>query len=117
MEIRLTEAIVLAGGLGSRLATVVGDVPKPMAPINKRPFLDILLSNLSRKGFKSIILSVGYMAEKIQDYFGDSKYGLDITYHKELKPLGTGGAIKSSLEMAFNESVFVLNFTRMFKIG
>jgi D-glycero-alpha-D-manno-heptose 1-phosphate guanylyltransferase len=59
------EAIVLAGGLGTRLREVVQDVPKPMAPVAEKPFLEILLSSLSSKGFSRIVLSLGFMADKI----------------------------------------------------
>ena len=59
------EAIVLAGGFGTRLRDVVSDVPKPMAPIGDKPFLHILLSRLAQKGFKHVILAIGYLAEKI----------------------------------------------------
>jgi len=65
------EAIVLAGGLGTRLRDFVSDMPKPMAPIGDRPFLQILLYRLEQRGFTHIILAVGYLAEKIIDYFGD----------------------------------------------
>ena len=70
----MIESIVLAGGLGTRLRSAVSDVPKPMAPINGRPFLDLLLFNLSQKGIKRVILSVGYMSQVIQDYFGKEKW-------------------------------------------
>lgn len=105
----MKEAIVLAGGLGTRLKEVVADVPKPMAPINGRPFLDILLYNLSKKGIHKVVLSVGYMADVIQDYFGSTKYGLEIIYNTEKVPLGTGGGIYSSLKICTSEAVLILN--------
>lgn len=105
----MTQAIVLAGGFGTRLREVVSEVPKPMAPIGNRPFLDILLSSLSSRGVTTVILSVGYMADVIRNYFGDQKYGMEILYQFENEPLGTGGAIRASLERCSEESVFVLN--------
>ena len=65
----MNEAIILAGGLGTRLKNHVPNIPKPMAPVNGRPFLDILIKNLSNQGITKVILSVGYMAEFIQEYF------------------------------------------------
>ena len=67
------EAIILAGGFGTRLKSVINDCPKPMAPINGRPFLEILLKNLSNKGFKRVILSLHYQSEKIRNHFGMSR--------------------------------------------
>ena len=105
----MNEAIILAGGFGTRLKEHVPNIPKPMAPINGRPFLDILLSNLSNQGITKVILSVGYLADYIQGYFGNTKYNIDISYNIERSPLGTGGAIFSSLQLCKNDYVFVLN--------
>lgn len=80
-----------------------------MAPIGNRPFLDILLSSLSLRGVTTVVLSVGYMAEVIQSYFGDQRYEMEILYQVETEPLGTGGAIRAGLELCTDESVFVLN--------
>lgn len=85
------EAIVLAGGFGMRLRQVVADVPKPMAPVAGRPFLEILLKSLSQKGLSRVVLSLGCMAEKISDHFGTRFSGMDIAYVVEDTPLGTGG--------------------------
>lgn len=103
------EAIVLAGGMGTRLRQVVADVPKPMALIAGRPFLEIVLEALARKGFSRVILSLGYMAEKISGHFGAQFAGLDITYVVEERPLGTGGAIRLALEACTQDHVFVFN--------
>tara|TARA_B100002019_G_C21244237_1_gene587390 strand:+ start:441 stop:1145 length:705 start_codon:yes stop_codon:yes gene_type:complete len=105
----MNEAIILAGGLGTRLSKHVPNIPKPMAPINGKPFLDILIKNLSNHGFTKVILSVGHMAESIQNYFGNKIHNVDISYNVEKKPLGTGGAIFSSLKQCNSEYVFVLN--------
>lgn len=103
------EAIVLAGGLGTRLRDFVSDMPKPMAPIGDRPFLQILLSRLEQRGFTHIILAVGYLAEKIIDYFGDNFAGMNISYVIENEPLGTGGAVRLALTKVKHDHVFVLN--------
>ncbi len=105
----MMEAIVLAGGLGTRLRQVVPDVPKPMAPVAGRPFLEILLSTLARKGFKRIVLSLGYMSEKIIAHFGGSYLGMELVYEVESQPLGTGGAIRTALARCMADHVFVFN--------
>ena len=73
----ITTAIILAGGFGTRLQSVVNDLPKPMAPINGEPFLNYQLNYLKHYGIKNVILSVGYLAEKIKAYYGSnsSRYG------------------------------------------
>lgn len=103
------EAIVLAGGFGTRLRQVVTDVPKPMVPIAGRPFLEILLGLLARKGFARAVLSLGFMAEKISDHFGVRFAGMDITYVVEETPLGTGGATRLAATACTQDHVFVFN--------
>jgi len=103
------DAIILAGGFGTRLQSVVSDVPKPMAPINGRPFLEILLKSLEKKGVKRVVLSVGYKAEIIMNYFGNSYGDIELVYEVEDAPLGTGGAIKAALTKCNTEKVLVVN--------
>lgn len=103
------EAIVLAGGFGTRLRQVVADVPKPMAPIAGRPFLEILLGLLAKKGFSRVILSLGFTAEKISDHFGPRFAGLDLAYVVEDTPLGTGGATRLAAAACTQDHVFVFN--------
>lgn len=103
------EAIILAGGLGTRLREAVPDLPKPMAPVNGKPFLEYVIRNLKKNGFSRIILSVGYMAEKIQNYFGDEYEGVELVYSSEDQPLGTGGAIKKAMKYCLSDHVHVLN--------
>ena len=107
----MREAIILAGGLGTRLKAYIPNVPKPMANINEEPFLDLLIRNLSNNGFKRIILCVGYQSEKIISYFGNEKYSTEIIYslENEQKLLGTGGAIKKALNLSISEKSFVFN--------
>lgn len=112
------KAIILAGGKGTRLRTVVNDRPKPMAIVNGKPFLEYLIINLKRKGIKDIILSVGFMYENIKEFFGDGKnMGVKITYSVESTALGTGGAIINCKELLDSgEDVIVLNGDTYFDI-
>lgn len=109
------QAIVLAGGLGTRLRSVVQDLPKPMAPINGKPFLAFVLEYLKKQGIAEIILSVSYKYELIQEYFKDEFYGMKLHYNIEKELLGTGGAIKDALKFVKNE-VYVLNGDTLFDI-
>lgn len=103
------EAIILAGGLGTRLRHLVPDLPKPMAPIAGRPFLEILLASLAHKGFHRIVLSLGFMAEKVVGHFGDQFCGVELVYEIETHPLGTGGAIQRALRRCLEDHIYVLN--------
>jgi len=92
-------AIILAGGLGTRLRPLTDTVPKPLIPIGDKPLLQHIIENLKKYGVKNIILSVGYKAELIEEYFKDGSWlGLKISYSPESLPLGTGGAIKQAAE-------------------
>lgn len=103
------EAIVLAGGLGTRLRSRINGIPKPMAPVAGRPFLEILLNRLAEAGCGRTLLSVGYLGDVISDHFGASWKGMPVAYVTEDSPLGTGGAIRRALEQAEETSVFVFN--------
>jgi D-glycero-alpha-D-manno-heptose 1-phosphate guanylyltransferase len=107
-----TDAIrgfVICGGLGTRLRSIVADLPKSMALISGTPFLRLLLDRLKSQGINDVILGTGYMAEKIESYFqsGD-KFGMCIRYSREHEPLGTGGALKLA-EPLISDPVLVLN--------
>ena len=110
------EAIILAGGFGTRLSTVVFDVPKPMAPINDRPFLEYLLEDLNEKGINRVILAVGYKKEIIKSHFKKKYKNIDIIYSNEDIPLGTGGAIKKALTLAEDENIFIINGDTFFDV-
>ena len=103
------EAIVLVGGLGTRLRPLVSDVPKPLAPIAGRPFLAWLLERLHDHGIRRTILAAGYLADKVQDAFGAEWNGMRIDYSIEREPLGTGGAIAQALHLRSADAVHVLN--------
>lgn len=112
------EAIILAGGFGTRLQHIVSDVPKPMAPMDdaQTPFLSVLLDKLLLYGFRKIVLSTGYMHDKIEGYFGDDYRGVQLIYSEEKTPLLTGGAIKKALALCEEENVFVLNGDTYFDV-
>jgi D-glycero-alpha-D-manno-heptose 1-phosphate guanylyltransferase len=103
------EAVILAGGYGTRLRQVVADVPKPMAPISGRPFLEIQLEMLDRKGVGHAVLAVGYLGHMIIEHFGDRFGNLELSYTTESSPLGTGGAMQRALQHCRSDRVFVLN--------
>ena len=105
----MREAIILAGGLGTRLQKEIPGLPKSMAPINNKPFLEILLGSLSDKGFTRVILSLGYMSKIIFDHFGKSFKELELAYVFEDQPLGTGGGIRLAMEQCASDHVFVMN--------
>lgn len=102
------EAIVLAGGLGTRLRAVVPDLPKPMAPVGGRPFLERLLDYWIGQGVTRFILSVGYLHEKITAHFGASFHGAAIHYAVEDRPLGTGGGLLLARESLAGAGPFLV---------
>ena len=112
----ITTAIILAGGFGTRLQTVVNDVPKPMAPVNGQPFLNYQLRYLKHYGIKKIILSTGYLADAIHSYYGNEWEGLAILYSHEDTPLGTGGGIRLAMEKSTEETNLVLNGDSFFDV-
>lgn len=112
----INEAIVLAGGFGTRLKPVVGDVPKPMAAINGKPFLEYQFDFLKRYQLERIVLSVGYRADMITDHFKDNYRGMEIKYAVEEEPLGTGGGVVNAFKMIKSEAAFVLNGDSIFDI-
>lgn len=113
----IEEAIVLAGGLGTRLRDVVKDVPKPMAPIRGKPFLGYLLEGLAGHGIRRAVLSVGYRNEAIIEHFGNKYNGMEVAYAVEPSPLGTGGGIALALPLTQGEDVLVFNGDTHFEIN
>ena len=103
------DVLILAGGLGTRLRSVVPELPKAMAPIGGRPFLAHLLEQLKEQGFQHMCLAVGYQSRVIKDYFQDgTELGVHLTYSEEKHPLGTGGGMKKASEL-LPEEFLVLN--------
>lgn len=105
----MSEAVILAGGFGTRLRDTVPDVPKSMAPIAGKPFIDLLLTMLSHKGFERIIMSVGHKAREIVNHLGNRFAGMELTYEIEPSPLGTGGAVRRALASCEGDHAFVFN--------
>ncbi|MBQ9418498.1 MAG: nucleotidyltransferase family protein [Bacteroidales bacterium] len=110
------EAIVLAGGFGTRLRPAVEGVPKPMAPVGGRPFLGYLLDELLRGGYRHVVLATGYLHEQVEAYFGCAYHSLKIDYAVEHTPLGTGGAMRNALEHCCEDAITVLNGDTLFRI-
>lgn len=110
------EAIILAGGFGTRLNHIVSDVPKAMAPVNNKPFLVYLLDYLHDHQIKKVVLAVGYKSDHIKNYFKNSYKGLKIIYSDEDSPLGTGGAIKKALSKCKTENIFIFNGDTYFDV-
>jgi D-glycero-alpha-D-manno-heptose 1-phosphate guanylyltransferase len=108
-------AIVLAGGLGTRLRSVISDMPKPMAPVCDKPFLHFIFQYMQKQAITDVILSVGYKAEMIKDFFGESYAGINIRYAVEEEPLGTGGGIRQAMAMIESDA-FVLNGDTFFDV-
>lgn len=113
----LKEAIILAGGFGTRLQSVVSDVPKPMAPVNGEPFLNYVFSYLKYYGIQSVVLSTGYLANKISSYYQNDYSSIGIQYTKEETPLGTGGGIRLAMEKCKSKDVLVLNGDSFFDVN
>lgn len=105
----LKEAIILAGGLGTRLRPVVNELPKCMAPVAGKPFLHYVLNYLKKEGISTYILSVGYKSQDIINYINEYHDTLNVKYSLEDTPLGTGGAIKQACGITSNKEVLVVN--------
>jgi D-glycero-alpha-D-manno-heptose 1-phosphate guanylyltransferase len=110
------EAIILTGGFGTRLRTVVSDLPKPMAPVNGKPFLWYIMKWLRQYPVDKIIMAAGYMSRSLVEYFGYSFLDMPVDYMVEEQPLGTGGAMKYALGKARAKSILVINGDTYFPI-
>lgn len=111
------QAVLLAGGLGTRLKSVVSDRPKPMALADGKPFLEYVLKELKRNGITDVIFAVGYKGSMVEQYFGDgSGFGIRVLYSYEEEPLGTAGAIKNAEKLIDNDQFFVLNADTMYRL-
>src|SRR5271157_925044 len=103
------DAILLCGGAGLRLRSVIGNAPKGMADVAGRPFLELLLRQLRRHGFERAILAVGYQKDMIYSHFGERAFGLYLAYSVESRPLGTGGALRNAADLIESENVLIMN--------
>jgi D-glycero-alpha-D-manno-heptose 1-phosphate guanylyltransferase len=103
------EAIILAGGFGTRLKHVLGDVPKPLAPVAGRPFLAWLLDALAAQGMRRAILATGYRGDQVAEALGTRWHGMALAYSREPDPRGTGGAIALAATLLQGDACFALN--------
>jgi len=114
------KTVIMAGGKGTRIASIAGDIPKPMIPVCGKPILEHQINCLKQNGLSEIIIGVGHLGSSIKDYFGDgSRFGCSITYHTETEPLGTAGAlykmegISGDFMLLNGDVIFDMDFSRM----
>jgi D-glycero-alpha-D-manno-heptose 1-phosphate guanylyltransferase len=112
----MKEAIVLAGGFGSRLKELTKDIPKCMLLINEKPFLFYIITYLKNNGINRIILSLGFKSEIVIDYIKQNNFGVEFIYIIEDQPLGTGGALKLALSKSINKNTLIVNGDSLFTI-
>lgn len=112
----IKEAIILAGGLGTRLRSVMSDVPKCMAPVAGKPFLHYVLDFLQNSGVQHFVISVGYLHEMIEEYLFKNYGQLNYTLSLEKEPLGTGGAIRLASDKCSEKNVLICNGDTLYKI-
>lgn len=111
------KTVIMAGGRGSRISELFPDIPKPLIPIQNVPVLERELISLKSQGFEDIIITVSYMGEKIEEYFGDgTKWGVRITYFEEKVPLGNAGALFKMRDILGNEPFLLLNADAVFDV-
>lgn len=113
----MKELIILAGGLGTRLRPTVKDLPKSMAPVSGRPFIDYIIQHFLSEGIERFIFALGFEATPIKDYLQQHYPQLDMVFSVESEPLGTGGAIKLACQYANEAHVAVTNGDTLFKIN
>ena len=114
---KMRQAVILVGGLGTRLGHLTRDTPKPLLQVGSRPFLEYVIWNLRRFGVTRIVFAAGYLADRIEQHFGDGQdHGVEITYCREPVPLGTGGALRNCLPF-LDDQFFVLNGDTLFDIN
>jgi len=113
----ISEAIILAGGLGTRLRSAVPDLPKCMAPVNGHPFLKYVIDHLERQGINHFVFALGYKHEEIIAYLEKDFHSLLFKVSLEDEPLGTGGAIYKACKVAKEKSVLVVNGDTLFKVN
>jgi D-glycero-alpha-D-manno-heptose 1-phosphate guanylyltransferase len=111
------EAIILAGGLGTRLRSVVSDLPKCMAPVAGKPFLHYIIEQLQKQVIEKFIFAIGYKSEAIEEWLKKELSTLHYQLSIETEPLGTGGAIKQACEIATEKNVLIVNGDTLFNIN
>jgi len=110
------KALLLAGGKGSRLKPITHEIPKPLVPLHGKPIIEHTFDLLKKYGIKDIIVSIGHMGDKIRQHFGDGKrFGVNITYIEEKKPLGTAGPLRLAKHL-LNETFIMCNADNLWNI-
>ena len=116
------KAVIMAGGKGTRIASVRSDIPKPMIPVLGKPILEWQIECLKKNGITDILIGIGHLGHFIRDYFGDGKkFGVDISYYEEKEPLGTAGFLfkAQGLDQDFlllcGDTIFDIYFSRFIK--
>jgi D-glycero-alpha-D-manno-heptose 1-phosphate guanylyltransferase len=112
----IKEAIILAGGLGTRLRSTVPDLPKCLAPVAGKPFLFYVIDHFQKQGIQKFIFAVGYKQEMIHDYLQSAQLGIDWVLSAEAQPLGTGGAVKLAVDKCVSDHALIINGDTLFKI-
>lgn len=111
------KAIILCGGLGTRLGALTKDMPKPLLNVAGRPFISYVLDRLAKAGVNGFVLAAGFQWSKLHDYIGDEWSGIPVQYSVETEPLGTGGAIKKALSNMGVHETIVVNGDTLFDIN
>jgi D-glycero-alpha-D-manno-heptose 1-phosphate guanylyltransferase len=109
LDTRTVNVVILTGGKGTRLRSVLSDKPKVLAEVNSRPFLTYILDQLIKFDFREVVFCSGYMADAIGSYFGSHYKQLNIEYSREETPLGTGGALRHALPKLSSSILLVMN--------
>ena len=112
----MKEAVILAGGLGTRLRNITHGIPKSMAPVNGRPFLEYVLAYLDREKIERVVVAAGYRHEQVKAGTGNRFRNIEVVYSVEDEPLGTGGAIRKALTHIESDSCLVLNGDTLFNV-
>src|SRR5436190_1505274 len=108
-DLNKIDVAILCGGLGKRLRPTIGESPKVMAQVNGQPFLDLVLDYLYGQGSRRVILLTGYKAEVIEQYYRQNSRQLTIEFSREMKPLGTGGALKQAQGLIKSDPFILMN--------
>ncbi len=110
------QAIILAGGLGTRLKSVLADKPKVLSPVANRPFLDYVIHFLQQQGVTDFIFSLGYLSNQVLNFLQEQYPKLSYQYTIETTPLGTGGGIKKAIELCTDEDILIVNADTFFEV-
>jgi NDP-sugar pyrophosphorylase family protein len=115
------DVVILCGGLGTRMQSVLSDTPKILAPVGDKTLLDIILNKLKNHGFRRVILSTGHLGEKIEDYLSNSIWSnkngsVEVLFSKEKEPLGTGGAVKYAEPHIKSDEFILMNGDTIFDV-